>query len=515
MLMLDHPLRGRLFHGLRQYQPAHPQIHERTPMNLCKAIPFAAALAVLQAQAPPMTPPMTQPMAPPEAPLPSAEAIPAQAPASVPLYRVMVVQGAAKAFNYQNLRSSTKIDMVGTVLSPKAGGVCKVKTEKGIMHITAKLRDLPPASSLGKEFLTYVLWGITPEGRATNLGEVAVKNGKCKVEVTEGTQTFGLVLTAEPYFAVTQPSDAVVMENAVNKHTDAQVELIDAKYQLLKRDQYTLNLASAEPIAMDEKTPIDIYQARNAVRIARAVGAQGLAGEAFEKAESFLKEAENQDSTVKSRIQSARESVQRAEDARLITVQRQETQRVAMEKRLIEDKLEDARKQAAFAAEAEANARKVAMSTQAENDTLHSKLKDQLNSVLQTRASAKGLIVNMSGLLFQTGKADLAPAAREKLAKIAGILAAHKGLKIEANGYTDSTGTEDFNRQLSEKRAMVTKDFLVSQGVSPDVIEFKGFGPENPIASNDTDGGRKENRRVELVVSGEGLDNKQDASPKN
>ena len=129
----------------------------------------------------------------------------------------------------------------------------------------------------------------------------------------------------------------------------------------------------------------------------------------------------------------------------------------------------------------------------------------ELNAVLQTRATARGLIVNMSGVLFENGKAALLPAAREKLANIAGILSTHKGLKIEAEGFTDSNGSDASNQVLSEKRAQNTRDYLVEQGVASEAISFKGLGESNPIATNDTAAGRQENRRVELVVSGEGL----------
>jgi outer membrane protein OmpA-like peptidoglycan-associated protein len=453
-------------------------------MHLLKTIPFAAALLALQAQLP--------------TPLPPGPT------GSVPLYKLTVVQGSAKAINYRNLKASTKIDLKGTVLCPKAEGIAKVETERGAIHIIAKVKHLEPASTLGDAYLTYVLWGISPEGRATNLGELLAKKGKGKLEVTESLQTFGLVITAEPYFAVSQPSDAVVMENVVGKDAMAQVEVIDAKYELLKRGQYTLNLAAKEPMPADDKTPTEVCQARNAVRIARAAGAPSYAGEAFGKAESYLKQAEATPEE-KERVMLARECIQRAEDARLVSVQRQDAQRIAMEHKLAQDKLDEAKREASMEAAAKETALRQAKLTQMENEGLRSQLMDQLNAILKTRASARGLIVNMNGVLFQTGKATLAPEAREKLAKIAGILAIHKGLKIEADGFTDSSGSGAFNRQLSEKRAMMARDFLVSQGVPADSIVFKGFGEASPIASNDTTEGRQENRRVELVVSGEGV----------
>jgi outer membrane protein OmpA-like peptidoglycan-associated protein len=436
-----------------------------------------------------------------------------------PLYRVFVVQGSARAINYRNLKSSTEIELKGTVLAPGAKGEAKVKSDAGTIHILAKVKDLPKASTYGNEYLTYVLWGISPEGRSTNLGELVLSKGEGKVNVIEPVQTFALVVTAEPYFAVSMPSDVVVMENVIGKEAQGQVEQVDAQYELLKRGQYTADGTTGEPLAPDEKMPFEVYQARNAVRIARAAGAQDYAEEAFKKAVGYLNQAETLGGALKERTLMAREAVQRAEDARLIAVQRQDVEHVADVARLNQHHLDEARDKADQAASAEERANQSAkdatdqarvagMQTQAaesENANLESRLLAQLNSVLATRATARGLIVNMSGMLFQTGKASLQPAAREKLAKIAGILSTHKGLKIEVGGYTDNSGGDAFNQRLSEQRAQASKDYLVSQGVPSDAIASRGFGKENPIASNGTVAGRQENRRVELIVSGEGL----------
>ncbi len=482
------------------------------PMNFWKTIPFLTAVLVAQAAAPTSCA--------------AFSASPSQAVTQtnrVTLYRITVVQGSAKAINYRNMKHSTEVDLLGTVLVANAKGEAKIKSEDGALQIKAHVKNLPPASTFGGEFLTYVLWGISPEGRATNLGEIILKNGKGKVTVTEKLQTFGLIVTAEPYFAVSQPSDVVVMENAIQKGSKEQFEFIDAKYELLKRGQYTLNLAPAAPMAMDEKTPFGVYQARNAVRIAQASGAAFYAPEAMGKAENYLTQANSTKDSTKVRAIAAREAIQRAEDARLISVQKQEVERVAMEKQLKQDEI-DAANRATATANAATEAARVAALNQARaadaenaglrakneglqerNADLRTRLMTELNTVLQTRATARGLIVNMSGVLFENGKATLLPAAREKLAKIAGILSVHKGLKIEAEGFTDSNGSDASNQLLSEKRAQNTRDYLIQQGVKADAISSRGFGEGNPIASNDTAAGRQENRRVELVLSGEGL----------
>ncbi|NWJ41024.1 MAG: OmpA family protein [Geothrix sp.] len=492
-------------------------------MHLWKMIPFMTALLAAQAGTPSTL--LTA--------NPNLVATPQAPAATVPLYRVTVVQGSAKAINYRNLKRSTEIDLLGTVLVANASGEARVKSEGGAIQITATFKNLPPASSFGGEFLTYVLWGVSPEGRATNLGEVLLEQGHGKVKVTEKLQTFGLVVTAEPYFAVTQPSDVVVMENAIRKGSVEQFEFIDAKYELLKRGQYTLNLDALAPLAMDDTTPFAVFQARNAVRIARASGAKFYAPEAYGKAIGYLVEAETKDGSKKARIISAREAVQRAEDARLIAIQKQGVEVAAMERKTAQDKLDAANQQTAQATAAGDSARKENKMAELENRTLRAtneglwtankgleskndglqtkneglrnQLMVELNAVLQTRATVRGLIVNMSGVLFENGKASLLPTAREKLAKIAGILSTHKGLKIEAEGFTDSKGSNASNQVLSEKRAQNTRDYLVQQGVASDAISFKGFGESHPIATNETAAGRQENRRVELVVSGEGL----------
>ncbi len=438
----------------------------------------------------------------------------AQSPASVPLYQVTVVQSSAKAINYRYLKSSTMIDFKGTVLLAGAKGEAEVKSKAGATEIEATFENLPAASQFGAEYLTYVLWAISPEGRPTNLGELIVKNGKSELKVTEQLQAFGLIVTAEPYFAVSQPSNVVVMENAIRKDTAGKVELIDAKFELLQRGQYTTNIVPSEltPIEMDAKTPFAVYQARNALRIAKAAGADTYATEAYNNASQLLAKAETKEGGKKGRAMTAREAVQSAEDARLIAMKRQEAENLNKERQQSQDQVNQAKAQAATATQgqavAEAGKAKAELAQgQAESEKagLRAQLLEQLNSILQTRDTARGLIVNMSGVLFETGKADLLPGAREKLAKIAGIVLSHPRLRLEVEGHTDSVGGDAFNQNLSEKRAQAAREYLVSQGVIGDSIVARGLGKANPIGSNDTAEGRQQNRRVELVVSGEGI----------
>ncbi len=480
---------------------------------------------------------------------------------TVPIYRIIVVARTTQAINYRHRSGATKINFQGTSLLPEARGNAEVASKQGAIHIESEFQGLQPASKFGPEYLTYVLWAISPEGRPVNLGEVLFgQDGKSHLNVTSNLQAFGLIVTAEPYFAVTQPSDVVVMENEVRADTKGQFEEVEAKYELLQRGQYELNVNPAElqPIAMDSRTPLELYEARNAVRIAKWTGGEQYAADSLNKAEVSLQSAEDyqaQRGNKKSEITAAREAVQTAEDARIITVKKIEEERQANElqasanaeaqsnaqadeatrqKKLAETEATEARAQTAqnqvasdaAAAKAQADAAQAkaasdaALATsqaateqaqlagqQAENDkaTLRTRLSQQLNSVLQTRDSARGLIVNMSDVLFDSGKYTLKSGAREKLSKVAGILLAYPGLNIEVDGHTDNIGSDEFNQNLSDQRAESVRAYLVAQGVMTGSVTAKGFGKTQPVGTNDTAEGRQINRRVELVVSGEAI----------
>jgi len=246
---------------------------------------------------------------------------------SAPIYRVTVVARTTKAINYHHRSGATRIGFRGTALMPEARGEAKVESKQGVIKIDAQMERLEPASMFGHEYLTYVMWAITPEGRATNVGEVLLNGGKTKLDATTELQSFGLIVTAEPYFAVTQPSDVVVMENFVRPDTTGTIEQVDAKYELLQRGQYTLNVNPSElkPLRLDRKVPLELYEARNAVQIARWTGAEQYAAETFHKAVQGLENAEGylQGKAGRKPIGTvAREAVQMAEDARIITVKK-------------------------------------------------------------------------------------------------------------------------------------------------------------------------------------------------
>jgi outer membrane protein OmpA-like peptidoglycan-associated protein len=500
---------------------------------------------------------------------------------TVPIYRITVVARTTKAINYHHRSGSTKIGFRGTALMPEARGEAKVQSEQGVIKIDANMEKLGPASQFGEEYLTYVMWAITPEGRATNVGEVLLNNGgRSKLDATTELQSFGLIVTAEPYFAVTQPSDLVVMENFVRQDTTGTIEQVDAKYELLQRGQYVLNVKPGDIRArpLDPKIPLELYEARNAVQIARWTGAEQYAGDTFQKAVQDLENAEGYliGKGGKKPIGTvAREAVQMSEDARIITVKKIEEEQLATERRVgaereaqaesdttaalaeaerVRREAEQARLSAAdsaqriqrdndaqaaaaqteadrlkrqsdaqlAAAQTETDALKQENAAQraaaqaeldrvsaekaqaeAEKTQLRAQLLLQFNTILQTRDTARGLIVNMSDVLFDTAKHTLRPLAREKLAKVAGIIAGHPGLRLDVEGFTDSVGGDDYNQKLSEQRGESVRDYLTEEGVSSTSITSQGFGKNQPVASNDTAAGRQQNRRVELVVSGE------------
>jgi outer membrane protein OmpA-like peptidoglycan-associated protein len=548
-----------------------------------------------------------------------------------PVFRVTVTSRTAKAISYQHRSGATRVDFRGTDLLPGARGEARVASQQGRIAIEVEFDGLQAASKNGAEYLTYVLWAITPEGRASNLGEVILNGTKSKLDVTTDLQVFGLLVTAEPYYAVSRPSDLVVMENVVRTDTVGKIETIDAKYELLQRGQYE-HLTNPLALKPDTKIPLELYQGRNAVAIARSMGADRFAAETFHKAEKSLSQAEAYQARNAGRkpvAMTAREAVQMAEDARAIAVKRQEeelltaerqrssertataengraaaqseTERVTRDaeaarmqaqadtERLTREKaaqanasqveadrlkrendgretsakaeadrlrLENNSQMAAAGAEAdrlkrendgretaarteadrlrlENNSQMVAAVTEAErlkreNDTqraasqteldsaarqrvqlekekveLRVLLLGQFNAILQTRDTPRGLIVNMSDVLFDTGKYSLRPLAREKLAKLAGIVSGHPGLRLAVEGYTDSVGTDEYNQQLSEHRSEGVRNYLTQQGMPESFVTAKGFGKTQPVASNDTAEGRQQNRRVELVISGE------------
>ncbi|HZD96465.1 MAG TPA: hypothetical protein VE133_19545, partial [Candidatus Sulfotelmatobacter sp.] len=176
-----------------------------------------------------------------------------------PTYRVTVVQRTTQAVDYRDRGGTTQLDFKGTSLMPEVNGNARVTGHTGRLAIDASLRHLASPRSFGPEYLTYVLWAITPEGRPVNLGEILPNDdGNARLQVTSGLQEFGMIVTAEPYFAVTRPSDLVVAENIVRQETAGGIHPISAKFDLLQKGQYTVNIGADQLPATtaDKKTPV-------------------------------------------------------------------------------------------------------------------------------------------------------------------------------------------------------------------------------------------------------------------
>jgi outer membrane protein OmpA-like peptidoglycan-associated protein len=487
----------------------------------------------------------------------------------MPIFRVTVVSRTTKAVNYHHRTGTTHIDFRGTELMPMARGEASVQSQMGSTKVDTGLNHMSPASQFGPEYMTYVLWAITPEGRAMNMGEVVLEGDHAKLLSTTDLQTFGLIVTAEPYFAVTQPSDVVVAENFVSRDTSGTIEQVDAKFELLERGQYIMDRGRYQAIRVNPKGPLQLAEAENAVEIARLTGADRYAAETFQKALIDLQNAEGFLNGSRDRKESetdSREAAQMAEDARIITIRKMRAEETAAERaasaereaaaqsaaqqaqeqaqqaqeqaRLDAERRQtaelataqaermkseaqiaaqqaaqeraaaDAARQQALAAQASASAeadrlRQANQQSETEKAQLRERLKQQFAAILETRETARGLIVNISDVLFDFDKYTLKPGAREKLAKVSGILLAYPGLKIQLEGHTDSIGTDDYNMRLSQNRADAVQEYLASQGVSTANLSALGLGKASPVASNDTDAGRQQNRRVEMVVSGE------------
>jgi len=484
-----------------------------------------------------------------------------------PTYRVTMIPRSILAINYQN-RNKTEIGFQGSPLMPLGKGQATVESRGGRIAVDAEFRNIEPAMKFGPEYLTYVLWAIDPEGRSSNLGELLLSGGKSKLQATTTLQTFGLIVTAEPYYAVDQPSDVVVLENVVTPGTSGTLQQVNVNYQLFKRGFYSYNTSAAMARYPESKVPIELEEARNAVEIARADGAAQYANDTLAKAQQSLQnaEAEMKKGDRKIIVQNSRDAVQNAADALRATVRLKEEEARAAERaaaaqqtaeaqaeaqqqaaaaqqaeiarqraQLESEKAAQAQQEAELQAQKDAQARqqaelqaqqdaqaRAAAEAQSQRDAqaaaqaqqaalqaqqaaaqLRAQLLEQFNRILPTTDTPRGLKANLADVLFATGKFELQPNAREALAKFSGIVLAHPGLKLQVEGYTDSVGSDTFNQTLSENRANSVRAYLIAQGLDPTSISAVGYGKSNPVASNDTAQGRQQNRRVEIIISGE------------
>jgi len=488
-----------------------------------------------------------------------------------PVYRVNIVSRTTRAVSYKHRSGATRINFQGTNLMTGAAGEAKVESKRGVLEIEAEFTGLDKPTSFGNEYLTYVFWAISPEGRPVNIGEVLLgDNHRSKLDVTTDLQAFALIVTAEPYYAVRRPSNVVVLENEIRPDTVGATEAVDAKYELIDRGGYIPTGYHFDPVVMNAKLPLEFFEARNAVRIAKSAEAETFASSSYESAVSQMKRADDlatmRHVDRKSLIAQSREVVQTADDAREIAVKRIDADRVEADRkagaaqvaeataksnddmqarRNAEAASADADRRRAEAVQATAAAQREQQAAQGESDrnraaaadaqqgqmdaeaesdrnraaaatsdrqlqqavqdreALRARLLEQFNAILATRDTARGLVVNLSDVLFDTGKYTLRPMAREKLAKISGIILVYPDLRLAIEGNTDSVGGDAMNQELSEQRAGAVRDYLAKQNIPLTSMTSRGFGKTQPVASNDTMEGRQQNRRVEMIVSGD------------
>jgi outer membrane protein OmpA-like peptidoglycan-associated protein len=473
-----------------------------------------------------------------------------------PIYRVTVISRSLEAVNYEHRGGPTPIDFRGTVLLPNVKGAAIVESHRGSVSIDVKIERLEPPTRFGREYLTYVLWAISPEGRPKNLGEVLVDSSDhAHIKVTTDMQAFGLMVTAEPYYSVTTPSDVVVAENVVRPDTIGTREQVVAKYELLPRGQYTMTIQPSQLRYIDtqaEKLPYDryeavleLYQAENAVAIAQSLGAQQFAPESFGKAVTLLSQAQDMNARkmdTHAIVSGAREATQLAEDARTIAVKRRDEERHSAELRQLQEQGELRHRAEVDAAQAQAQAdaeraaaeqaqiqvqaaRNQVMAAQAAQQAAQqqraavapppnppspdpsldrsiaqqqhrAELFAQLNSTLATRDTPRGLVVTIPDGMFEHG--ELRNVASQPLANLATILSSHPGLRVRVEGYADT-------EPLSDERARSVRSALaVSGAASPGSISAVGYGNSRPIAP----AGAEQNRRVEVVIEGDSIGNK-------
>ena len=387
-------------------------------------------------------------------------------------------------FSYEEGRKSD-LNFRGTPIAANAYGTARVEYEDGNATISAEVEDLPNPTSLGP-YTTYVLWALTPDGRAANQGIIAgQEGGKGEIKTEYGAPQFALIVTAEPHFAVSVPSTMITLYNVAEdvRGTESKVT------SLTERSDYS----KLQPIAIDKKqSPAELVQARYAVSIADAAGAELYAPDKYKIASDKLGAAQLAMSSKKNAEQKtapnlAREAVIAGEDAR----------RAAMIGAA--DARADAERLAAANVAAEAERSRAATENAART---RNEIYNRLNAVLPTTVTDRGLVSEIGGVQFATGTANLSAAAREGLAKFSGIVASYPGLRFMVEGHTDNQGSVATNNELSLRRAIAVRDYLIGQGVPASSIDVAGLGSSRPVADNSTADGRARNRRVDIVVSG-------------
>lgn len=467
---------------------------------------------------------------------------------------VILAKRHTLAVRYKD-NDDTSVNITGTPLNPQAMGKADVKRKEGRTRVKVKMEHLGHPQSLGAYYTTYVLWAVAPEGQADNLAELPIRND-FEVDVTTAFQTFGLIITAEPHSAVKLPSPVIVAENTLRKGTEGVIEASRIEYSGDPGDLYVVSTPNAPALSADYNTPLMILGARRSVEIASRAGARRFAEQELREAEVKLAALEQ---TWPSRRKDeekfsglAHDVMRLGERARELSVERLTQARLDAERRAARNTIADARSEAERAKDEAERAREQAAASQdaagraerelaearlrveqaqteadkakaredlarveaerarmdaeqakREKDALQQRLFMSISAILDTRREARGLIVNLSDVLFDFNQASLKPGAREKLSKLAGILLAYPGtFHMEIEGHTDAIGSQDYNQKLSEDRAQSVASYLLKAGItSGRIVAVRGFGKLTPVSTNDTPEGRQMNRRVEIIIA--------------
>ena len=411
-------------------------------------------------------------------------------------------------FNYREHKRSEIIFRATPVISTGEGGA-DIQYENGNAEIAAEIKHMPPPALLGP-YTTYVLWALTPDGRASNEGVLTgAEGGSGSIQTQHAASQFALIVTAEPHFAVSAPSKMVVLYNVGKDVRGAETKIAS----LFERADY----GGLKPITAEGR-PIELIQAEYSLAIAAAAGAKEFVPNQYSAAEAKLLAARTAWASKKSADRNsargvAREAVVLGEDARRAgLVARADSDARAQREAAVAAAEAAERERAAQAAAEQQRATEAAIERAARlaaqegearaRAEARAQLLNRLNAVLPTRESERGLVSEIGGVQFATATANLNPPARESLARFSGIVASYPELSFRIEGHTDDVGSDLTNNDLSLRRAISVRDYLISLGVPASSIDVEGFGPYRPVADNASADGRARNRRVEIVISG-------------
>ncbi len=426
--------------------------------------------------------------------------------------------------------------------APEATLIAEVEYREGQANMNIRFRDMKPAILFGGDVTCYVLWAVTPEGSTENLGELWVRNDTDTVEYSTGLKSFAMMVTAESHPRVSSPSELVMfLSEAAKAKMAPSVAFTFSAFAPAPMIEYP----SVARVIWDKGQPLDLRQAEKAYELAVAAGAEEYAPSVLRRAFTALTQARNYTAVKKDKaaVDYSDRSLALSAEALQVTAQSKEAEAVEAEiaRRTAEmdallARAGEAEASAAAAAAAFTEAQRqrqeadaavsmaqrelarieaerlelqgavTALQEQAaslarEKEDLSARLQGALSAVADTQSTARGMIVSLPDILFDTNEATLKNDAKVVIAKLAGILLIMPELNLRIEGHTDSTGSPEYNQGLSERRAASVRDFLAQQGIAWQRMMSIGYGLTRPVADNATGEGRAKNRRVEIVIA--------------